>query len=73
MADTKISALTALTGANVATADELVLVDKSDTTMAASGTDKRITAAELIAAVMRADLNPPVAAAAKVYAWAAFR
>lgn len=48
MADTKISGLTQLTGAaSVATVDEFVLVDKSDTTMAASGTDKRITAADL--------------------------
>lgn len=50
MADSKISALTALTGANVDIVDELVLVDKSDTTMAASGTDKRIVADELRAA-----------------------
>jgi hypothetical protein len=41
VADTKISALTELT--TPASADELVVVDKSDTTMAASGTDKRIT------------------------------
>lgn len=52
MADTKISALAQLTGAaSVAAADELVIVDKSDTTMAASGTDKRITAADLAQAV----------------------
>lgn len=47
MADTKISALTALTGATIATGDLFVVVDVSDTTMAASGTDKRITLAEL--------------------------
>lgn len=47
MADTKISALSALTGANVAAGDEFVLVDKSDTTMAASGTDKRIVGSEV--------------------------
>lgn len=52
MADTKISALTQLTGADsVAATDELELVDKSDTTMDASGTNKRITAADLAQAV----------------------
>lgn len=52
MADTKISALTQLTGAgSTADADELVLVDKSDTTMAATGTNKRITVADINQAV----------------------
>lgn len=46
MADTKISALTALTVLD--DLDEFVVVDKSDTSMAASGTDKRITAASLL-------------------------
>ena len=46
MADSKISDLTALTTA--ATGDLLVIVDISDTTMAASGTDKQITAGELL-------------------------
>lgn len=41
MADAKISALTELAEEPAAT-DEFVLVDKSDTTMAASGTDKRL-------------------------------
>jgi hypothetical protein len=45
LADTKISALAELTA--LAAADELVVVDKSDTTMAASGTDKRVTLATL--------------------------
>jgi hypothetical protein len=40
MADAKISALTELTA--VAADDELVIVDKSDISMAASGTNKRI-------------------------------
>lgn len=43
----KISAYSALTGANLATTDEFALVDKSDTSMAASGTDKRMVASEL--------------------------
>jgi hypothetical protein len=47
MADTKISALTELTVPPDLT-DEFVLVDKSDTTMAASGTDKRIKSQTLI-------------------------
>lgn len=47
MADQKISALTAITGANVAVGDLFTVVDVSDTTMAASGTNKSITAQEL--------------------------
>lgn len=47
MADTKITDLTALTGASLATGDDLAVVDISDTTMAASGTDKKITADQL--------------------------
>jgi hypothetical protein len=51
VADTKISALTALTGVDVAGGDLGVLVDISDTTMAASGTDKKITIDELVIAL----------------------
>jgi hypothetical protein len=54
MADTKISALTAITGANTATGDLFPIVDVSDTTMAASGTDKSITRAELLNALATA-------------------
>jgi hypothetical protein len=46
MADTKISALTAL-GAAPATGDLVPVVDVSDTTMAGSGTTKKLTVAEL--------------------------
>lgn len=53
MADTKISALTALTGANLASTDEAVVVDKSDTTMSVDGTDKKMTATELAAGLAR--------------------
>jgi len=45
--DSKISALTELAEQPAAT-DEFVVVDKSDTSMAASGTDKRITYENLI-------------------------
>lgn len=45
MADTKISGLSALT--DPASADELVAVDKSDTSMAATGTDKKLTIGSL--------------------------
>jgi hypothetical protein len=48
MADLKISGLTALTGANTATGDLLEIVDVSDTTMAATGTNKKITLGELM-------------------------
>lgn len=54
MADTKITDLSAITGANTATGDLFVLVDVSDTTMAASGTDKKITRAELLNALATA-------------------
>jgi hypothetical protein len=47
MADTKITALTALTGANSAPGDLLTLVDVSDTTMDAAGSNKSITRQEL--------------------------
>ena len=47
MADQKITALTALTGANSAPGDLLTLVDVSDTTMDAAGTNKSITRQEL--------------------------
>lgn len=42
MADTKISALTELTAGNTDVLDELVIVDKSDTSMGAGGTTKRV-------------------------------
>lgn len=47
MTDKRISELTALTGANVATGDVLEVSDISDTTMDATGTSKKITADEL--------------------------
>jgi hypothetical protein len=50
MADTRISALTAL-GAAPATGDLLPIVDISDTTHAASGTTKKLTIAELFTGV----------------------
>lgn len=46
MADSKISALAELAEPPAAT-DELVLVDKSDTSMAGTGTDKRIQGSNL--------------------------
>lgn len=51
MADTKITALGALTGANSADADVLPVVDVSDTSMAGSGTTKYMTIAELAKAI----------------------
>lgn len=52
MADTKVTDLTSITGANTATGDQFLVVDVSDTTMAASGTDKKITRAQLAAAIL---------------------
>lgn len=51
MADTKITDLGALTGANAADGDSVPVVDVSDTSMAASGTTKKMTMAELAAAI----------------------
>ena len=51
MPDTKITDLTAITGANTASGDVFVVVDVSDTSMAGSGTNKKITKAELALAV----------------------
>lgn len=47
MADRKITQLTPLLGVNAVAADELVIVDVTDTTMSASGTTKKITLAQL--------------------------
>lgn len=47
MADTKLSGLAALTGVNAAGGDLLGVVDISDTSMAASGTNKSMTLLEL--------------------------
>jgi len=46
MADSKVSDLAALTGADSASTDLAVVVDVSDATMAASGTTKKMTLAE---------------------------
>lgn len=51
MADSKITDLSALTGAGTASGDALVIVDVSDSSMAATGTDKKITASELATAI----------------------
>lgn len=45
---TKLSALASITGAILATLDLIEVVDVSDTSMAASGTNKKITLAELV-------------------------
>jgi hypothetical protein len=45
----KISDLTAITGANLASTDEIEVVDVSDTTMASTGTNKQTTLADLAA------------------------
>jgi hypothetical protein len=51
MPSLKISQMTSLTGANVASGDLLPIVDISDTSQAASGTNKKITADELRKAI----------------------
>lgn len=48
MANTKISALTALSTSQIATGDQFVIVDVSDTTHAASGTTKKLAASGLV-------------------------
>jgi len=62
MADTKITALTALTAADPAS-DVLPIVDISDTTMAASGTTKKISVNNILGAggtatLASATINP---------------
>jgi hypothetical protein len=54
MADQKISQLTSLTGANTASGDLVTIVDISDTTMGASGTNKKMTLAEFQASPVSA-------------------
>jgi len=51
MADTQISSLAAQNGASVSGHDLLVIVDVSDTSMAATGTNKKITYTELLNAL----------------------
>jgi len=57
MADTKISALASLAAASVDDTDLLVIVDVADTSMAASGTDKRITIGQFNLAMQRRDIG----------------
>jgi len=54
MADQKISQLNSLTGANTASGDLLTIVDINDTTMGASGTNKKMTLTEFQASPVSA-------------------
>ena len=54
MADQKISQLNSLLGANTASGDLVTIVDISDTTMGASGTNKKMTLAEFQASPVSA-------------------
>ena len=51
MADTKITDLTALAQGDIATTDQFTLVDVSDTTLAASGTNKKFAWSALAGAL----------------------
>lgn len=65
MPDSKLSAYTQLTGVgSLADADELEVVDKSDTTMAASGTNKRMVAGDLRTELLRIPVTAVPAAPA---------
>jgi hypothetical protein len=57
MADTKTSALTAITGTNTATGDKFLVLDVSDTTQGAGGTLKNITRAEMVNALDAAGMT----------------
>jgi hypothetical protein len=57
---TKLSALTAILAAALASTDLLEILDVSDTTMAATGTNKKITVAEFVTY-----LNTAIAAASE--------
>lgn len=54
MANVKISGLTAIDGATLASTDLIPVVDVSDTTMAGSGTSKKTTVAGLATAIAAA-------------------
>lgn len=54
MADKRITELAELAGANLVPGDQFVVVDVSDTSMAASGTDKRVSHASVVGVRMRA-------------------
>jgi hypothetical protein len=54
MADRKITQLATLLGSNAVAADELVIVDVTDATMSASGTNKKITLSQFQAAPLSA-------------------
>lgn len=51
MADSRISDLAALTGANIAAGDLFEVVDVSDTSMAATGTNKKTTSDDVLAKI----------------------
>lgn len=59
----KLSELTALTGAGAATGDQIEVRDVSDTTMAATGTNKSVTLAELVNFLKANGLLDPATAA----------
>lgn len=67
MANTKISDLTAITGASLASGDLTVVVDVSDTSMASTGTDKKTTIADIATAVGSAGGLATTAAVAAGY------
>lgn len=57
MADTKVSALAALTGANAANGDLVSVVDVSDLSMAASGTNKQMDLDAWVIALQARGMN----------------
>lgn len=73
----KYTDLTAITGANLAAGDLAAVVDVSDTTMAASGTNKKTTMADLAAApAFQVAYTPATSVAMPIYrtggGWASF-
>jgi hypothetical protein len=58
---TKLTAFTALTGTNAVGTDIFEVVDISDTTMASSGTNKRMTLAELVIYLNAAGITATIA------------
>lgn len=57
MADAKITDLAALSSTDLADGDLFVVVDVSDTSMAATGTNKKILLSSLLAAIQRRDFG----------------
>jgi hypothetical protein len=67
MADTKITDLAEVTRVTLVETDETVVVDISDTSMAASGTDVKANLMELVAAGYTGAIGKAIAIQSRMY------